>query len=93
MAKCVFCGKEESAVRGVHLMANDGTVNYFCSSKCRKNSLKLKRDKRKVKWTESYKLAREKRLKSEADRKAQEAEKPSKLAIEKTAKKNSSKKK
>lgn len=93
MAKCVFCGKEENAVRGVHLMANDGTVNYYCSSKCRKNSLKLKRDKRKVKWTESYKLAREKRLKSEAERKAKDAEKPSKPSIDKPAKKISSKKK
>ncbi len=55
MVKCVFCGKEEYAFRGLHLIKNDGSIAYFCSSKCRLNALKLKRDKRKIKWTDSYK--------------------------------------
>jgi len=63
MTKCVFCGKEEHAFKGIHLIKNDNTVNYYCSSKCRLNALKLKRDKRKVKWTEAF---REKRKKSKA---------------------------
>jgi large subunit ribosomal protein L24e len=58
--KCIYCGREEEPVRGIHLMGNDGSVNYFCSSKCRKNSLKLKRDKKKIKWTEAYKIAKAK---------------------------------
>ena len=29
----------------------DGTLFYFCSSKCRKNFLKLKREGRRQKWT------------------------------------------
>ena len=33
---------------------NDGSTLWFCSSKCRKNALKLKRDPRKLKWTEYY---------------------------------------
>jgi len=33
---------------------NDGRVLWFCSSKCRKNYLKLKRDPRKLKWTKYY---------------------------------------
>ncbi|MEK6927898.1 MAG: 50S ribosomal protein L24e [Nanoarchaeota archaeon] len=57
MVKCVFCGKEEREFRGVHLMKNDGTIAYFCSSKCRKGMINLGRDKRSVKWTESYKIA------------------------------------
>ena len=57
MVKCVFCGKEEHEFRGLHLMKNDGNIAYFCSSKCRKATLKLHRDKRKVKWTESYRIA------------------------------------
>ena len=61
MVKCSFCGKEEYAFRGVHLIKNDGTISYFCSSKCRFNVLKLGRDKRKVRWTEAF---REKRLKT-----------------------------
>ncbi len=33
---------------------DDGTIYFFCSSKCRKNMLKLKRDPRKLKWTKKY---------------------------------------
>lgn len=54
MTKCIFCGREESSFKGLHLITNDGHVHFFCSSKCRKNALKLKRDKRRLKWTEAY---------------------------------------
>ena len=54
MVKCIFCGKEEYAFKGVHLIKNDGSVAYFCSSKCRFNVLKLRRDKRKIGWTEAF---------------------------------------
>ena len=54
MVKCVFCGKEEHSFMGVHLIKNDGSVNFFCSSKCRKNAVKLKRDKKKFKWTAAF---------------------------------------
>lgn len=54
MTKCNFCGKEEYAFKGVNLLKNDGSIAYFCSSKCRLNALKLKRDKRRVGWTEAY---------------------------------------
>lgn len=60
MTKCVFCGKEQEAFTGVHMITNSGTVQYYCSGKCRKNALKLGRDRRKLKWTEAYRLAREK---------------------------------
>jgi len=60
MVKCAFCGKEESAHKGLHLIKNSGTVVYFCSSKCRKNAVKLKRDKRKIRWTEAFHKVREK---------------------------------
>jgi len=58
--KCVFCGKDEKPFRGIHFIKNTGVVNYFCSSKCQKNSMKLGRDKRKVRWTEAFHLTREK---------------------------------
>jgi len=32
----------------------DGSTRWFCSSKCRKNALKLRRDPRKLKWTAHY---------------------------------------
>jgi large subunit ribosomal protein L24e len=74
MTKCVFCGIEESPYRGVSLIKNDGTVNFFCSGKCRKNALNLKRDKKKFKWTEAYRITREKAVLKEekAEKAAQE---------------------
>jgi large subunit ribosomal protein L24e len=60
MTKCVFCGKDEKEFKGVHYLKNDGSVNYFCTTKCQKNALKLKRDKRKIRWTEAFHIKREK---------------------------------
>lgn len=65
MVKCSFCGKEEYAFKGVHLIKNDGSIAYFCSSKCRLNALKLKRDKRKVMWTAAYRETIEKKKEKE----------------------------
>jgi len=71
MVKCVFCGKDEHASKGLHLITNAGDVKYFCSSKCQRNSLNLKRDRRKVRWTEAFHLARGKaRDKAEAAKSA-----------------------
>jgi large subunit ribosomal protein L24e len=61
-AKCVFCGKEQEDFRGTYLIKNDGSMLFFSSSKCMKNHLKLKRDKRKVRWAEAFHLQRAKRL-------------------------------
>lgn len=60
MVKCFFCGREEEPFKGIHLIKNDGSIQYFCSSKCRKNFLKLKRDRRTLKWTQAYRLEQEK---------------------------------
>ncbi len=82
MVKCVFCGREEDAFKGTHLIQNDGTVNYYCSSKCRKNAIKLKRDKRKLKWTSAYREEKQKALK-----KLEDAAKPKVEEEKKTVKK------
>ena len=55
MPKCVYCGKEYDVPRGLTLVMNDGTINYLCSSKCRKN-MKMKR--RKVRWISKKKKTR-----------------------------------
>ena len=47
MPKCSYCGKMYDFYKGLTFVKVDGTVSYFCSSKCRKN-MKLKR--RKVRW-------------------------------------------
>lgn len=92
LARCTFCGKEQEDFKGSYLMKNDGTSNYFCSGKCRKNQLKLKRDKRKIRWASAFHEQREKRLKrakeAEELRKKKKAEKK-----EVKAKKKSSSKK
>jgi len=60
MTKCVFCGRESSPYRGVHLITNVGTVNFYCDSKCRRNALNLGRDNKKVKWTNAFRVVQEK---------------------------------
>ena len=54
MVKCTFCGQEEPPYKGIHVILNDGTIAYLCSSKCRKNSFKLRRERRTLKWTNAY---------------------------------------
>jgi large subunit ribosomal protein L24e len=49
--RCTFCGKSFPQGTGLMYVKNDGTIYWFCSSKCRKSLLKLKRDARKFKWT------------------------------------------
>jgi large subunit ribosomal protein L24e len=56
--KCNFCGKDISLGYGIMLVRNDGSTYWYCSSKCRKNALKLKKDPRKLKWTIFYKKGR-----------------------------------
>ncbi|MDH5448010.1 MAG: 50S ribosomal protein L24e [Candidatus Bathyarchaeota archaeon] len=51
---CSFCGHEFQQGTGQMYVKNDGTILWFCSSKCRKNSLKLRRDARKLKWTKYF---------------------------------------
>ncbi len=47
MPKCTYCGENYDVHKGLTYIKTDGTVNYLCSSKCRKNML-MKR--RKVRW-------------------------------------------
>jgi large subunit ribosomal protein L24e len=54
MATCSFCGAEIKKGTGKMFVKDNGQILYFCSSKCEKNMLKLKRDARKIKWTKSY---------------------------------------
>lgn len=93
MVKCTFCGREEEPFRGVHLIRNIGVVNFFCSSKCRKNALTLERDKRKWKWAEAFHITREKAREKERIAK-EEAAAPKvekKSATRKVGKKKTSK--
>ena len=48
--KCSFCSSVIEPGTGLMYVKRDGTVLYFCSSKCKKNMLKLGRKPSKVKW-------------------------------------------
>jgi large subunit ribosomal protein L24e len=52
--KCAFCGSDIAPGTGIGFVRRDGRVLRFCGSKCRKCSLKLKRDPRKFKWTMAW---------------------------------------
>lgn len=49
---CSFCGENITPGKGTMYVKNDGTVLYFCSSKCEKNMLDLGRKPENVEWTE-----------------------------------------
>lgn len=54
MVQCTFCGSEMPKGTGVMFVKKNGKIIYFCSSKCEKNSLNLKRKGTKLKWTEHF---------------------------------------
>jgi large subunit ribosomal protein L24e len=53
---CSFCKKKIEPGSGIMHIMKDGIIYYFCSSKCRKNLLNLKRIPRKVDWVRKAKL-------------------------------------
>jgi len=48
--RCNFCGKEIPKGFGLMYVKSDGTVLHFCSSKCKKSMLVLKRKPHKIRW-------------------------------------------
>ena len=67
--KCDFCGKEIPIGTGMIYVQKDGKPLYFCSSKCKKNAVVLKRDSKLLKWTTSYTKG-EKKKKTKKKKKA-----------------------
>jgi large subunit ribosomal protein L24e len=51
---CTFCGNEIEPGTGKMYVKKDGSIFNFCSNKCQKNQLKLKRIPRRVRWTKNY---------------------------------------
>jgi large subunit ribosomal protein L24e len=54
MVKCSFCGDELPQGGGKLFAKKDGTVYYFCTGKCEKNFVNLKRKSTKTKWTNEH---------------------------------------
>jgi len=53
---CSFCGNQLEPGTGKMYVKKDGSVMYFCSSKCQHNQ-KLGRVPRRVEWTAAGKKA------------------------------------
>ena len=51
MPVCTFCRKQYEFPRGVTVVQKDGSVKFYCASKCRKNS-EMGRNNKKVKWVQ-----------------------------------------
>ena len=59
MARCSFCGTSIKKGTGKMFVKTDGKILNFCSSKCEKNLLKLRRKPRDIKWTSEARKAKE----------------------------------
>ncbi len=51
---CSFCGTEIEPGTGKMFVKKDGIIYYFCTSKCEKNMIDLKRVPRRTRWTKHY---------------------------------------
>jgi len=54
MAKCDFCQTAIEIGTGKLYVKKDGKQFHFCSSKCEKNAIVLKRKSRFTKWTGEF---------------------------------------
>ncbi len=50
--KCSFCSIVVEKGTGKMYVYSGGKILYFCSNRCEKNMLKLKRDPRDFKWAQ-----------------------------------------
>ena len=53
---CSFCGESVEPGTGKMFIRRDGTIFYFCGSKCQNNS-RLGRVPRRVRWTQAGRKA------------------------------------
>ena len=78
---CSFCGNEIDLGTEKIFVSKKGKAFYFCSSKCEKNLLKLKRKPRRVRWTAEYRKEKAIRLKG-MGKPVEKEKKPEKKADE-----------
>ncbi|MCL5874751.1 MAG: 50S ribosomal protein L24e [Candidatus Thermoplasmatota archaeon] len=64
---CSFCGSKIEHGTGKMYIKRDGSVLYFDNSKCEKNFLKLRREPRRVRWTEEGREEKAQRIKYSKD--------------------------
>ncbi|MGK0209135.1 MAG: large subunit ribosomal protein L24e [Patescibacteria group bacterium] len=67
MPVCTFCKHAYEFPRGLTYVLKDGTVKFFCTSKCQKNAL-MGRDNKKVKWVRKTDLVKDQKAKKAVER-------------------------
>jgi large subunit ribosomal protein L24e len=77
---CSFCGKEIEPGTGRMFIKKDGTVFLFCSNKCSKNMVDMKRVPRRTTWTRAYAREKDARMATAPAPKAEE--KPAEAPVE-----------
>jgi large subunit ribosomal protein L24e len=63
MRVCSFCGREIEPGTGSMYVKKDGTVMLFCTNKCSKNMIDMRRVPRRVTWTRAYAREKDVRMK------------------------------
>lgn len=63
---CSFCGQDIEPGTGRLYVKKDGTVHHFCTSKCYKNMIQLRRVPRRTAWTAQFFREKEAKLRSMA---------------------------
>lgn len=96
MEPCSFCGKQIPFGTGKMYVKKDGKILYFCSRRCEKNLLQLKRNPRNFGFTEAARFTKKQRMAAQEHKEAAPAEAPpakapAKKAVKKAAKKAPSK--
>jgi large subunit ribosomal protein L24e len=59
---CSFCGAEIEPGTGKMYVKKDGTVLLFCTNKCSKNMVDMRRVPRRTTWTRAYAQTKDVRL-------------------------------
>ena len=69
MPVCTFCKNTYEFPKGTTVVQKDGSVRYYCSSKCRKN-MEMGRLNKKVKWVKKSDVIKAEKARYEANKKA-----------------------
>lgn len=78
---CSFCGQDIEPGTGRIHVRKDGTVYQFCTSKCFKNMIELKRIPRRTAWTAQFFREKEAKLRTMAHHAEEKASEEAEEAV------------
>lgn len=86
MVDCSFCGELIEKGTGVTYVKKDAKIFHFCSRKCEKNMIQLKRKPRNVTWTAEHRQAKAQMLAAGSSKKTKKKPVKAKSAVKTPAK-------